>query len=111
MSWRATGLAAATLPPGGMREVLLGSTSVLVVRAAGELRAVEGVCPHQGGLLVDGNLSGTRVTCPDHEAAFDVTDGRVLADPHGSEPPEGAVGPLSTYPVRIRDGMVEVDVP
>jgi len=111
MPWHRTGVAVDTIAVGAMREVLLGATSVLLVRTEEGVRAVEAVCPHLGGLLADGALSGRRLTCPEHAAVFDVADGRVVADPYGVEPPEGAVDSLRTYPVRVDAGQVAVDLP
>jgi nitrite reductase/ring-hydroxylating ferredoxin subunit len=110
MTWHKTGVAADTIAPGATREVLVGATAVLLARTARGFYAVEAVCPHIGGLLADGPLREDRVTCPEHAAVFDVTDGRVVADPFGVEPPEGAVGPLRSYPVRVEAGLVEVDL-
>jgi nitrite reductase/ring-hydroxylating ferredoxin subunit len=111
MAWRKTGVAVETMAPGSRREVLVGATSVLLVRTAGGLYAVEAVCPHLGGVLADGALSQDRLACPEHAAAFDVRTGGVLADPFGVEPPEGGVAPLQPYPTRVEAGMVEVALP
>ena len=111
MAWHRTGVALETVPVGTSREVLLGATSVLLVRTEGGLHAVEAVCPHVGGLLADGVLVGQRLTCPEHAAVFDVADGNVLADPYGVEPPQGAVEPLRTFGVRVAAGAIEVELP
>lgn len=111
MTWRSTRVAAATMAPGSVREVMLGVSSVLLVRLGPDVRATEAICPHEGGLLSDGTLTGFRISCPVHAAAFDVTTGRVLADPDGIEPPLGRVDPLLVYPTRVVAGMIEVDLP
>jgi len=90
---------------------MLGSRSVLLLHAEGAVRATEAICPHIGGLLADGTLAGSRLTCPEHGAIFDVRNGKVVADPFGVEPPEGAVEAIATYPVRVVAEMIEVDVP
>lgn len=104
-------MAAVTLTAGSMRELLLGSTSILLVRTSEGLCAVEATCPHLGGVLSDGRLEGRRLSCPQHAAAFEVTTGAVLADPSGVEPPVGGTDPLRTYSVRVEGGIVEVDLP
>jgi len=111
MTWQKTGLAAAGLKPGAMQEVVVGSLSVLVARVGPVVFAIDAVCPHHGGSLVDGALAGRRLTCPLHGAVFDVGTGAVLGDPFGVEPPEGGVSPATGYPTRIEAGMVEVDLP
>lgn len=110
MTWRATGVRAEDLPESAPRGVVLGDQPVLLVRVAGELRATQGACPHIGGELADGTVESGRITCPLHGAVFDLTDGSVRADPFGVSPPEGAVEPLTLYPVRVVDGLVEVDL-
>jgi nitrite reductase/ring-hydroxylating ferredoxin subunit len=111
MTWQRTGVAEPTLRVGNLREVMVGSTSVLLVRLPQGIFAVDAICPHLGGLLADGTLAEARITCPVHGAAFDATDGSVLADPFGIEPPEGGVAPIVTYPTRVEAGMIEVDLP
>jgi len=111
MTWRSTGVAAATIADGALREVVLDGRSVALARSGTEVFAVDGVCPHLGGALAEGTLSGRRLTCPLHEATFDVTNGAVVTDPFGLVPPEGGVEPVRSYPTREQDGMVEVDLP
>ena len=111
MTWRPTGIELASFSEGSSKEVMVGTTAVLLVRSGGAVFAVDAVCPHLGGLLADGFLDGARLTCPEHAAVFDVRSGVVLADPFGIEPPDGGVGPLSVYPTRVESGRVEVDVP
>jgi nitrite reductase/ring-hydroxylating ferredoxin subunit len=111
MSWRKTGVAVAAMPLGGLREVMVGSTAVLLVRLSDGIFAVDAICPHLAGLLGDGTLSGHRLKCPEHSAVFDVRTGTVLADAYGVEPAEGTVAPLEAYPTRVAAGMIEVDLP
>ena len=111
MTWRKTGVAEPTLPVGSLREVMVGSASVLLIRLPNGVRAVDALCPHLGGLLADGTLTGVRLKCPEHGAVFDVTNGSVAVDPFGIEPPEGGVDPIAAYPTRVVAGMIEVDLP
>jgi apoptosis-inducing factor 3 len=111
MSWAPTGVALATLAESSPWEILIGVRSVVLVRLGSAVHALDGACPHEGGSLGEGTVVGTRIICPLHEAAFDVTTGRVLADPFGAEPPRGGVEPARRFATRLVDGMVEVDVP
>lgn len=55
----------------------------------GTLHALDGVCPHAGGPLGQGQLDGCVVTCPWHGWQFDVTNGQhclTEAIRHGSLP-------------------------
>jgi nitrite reductase/ring-hydroxylating ferredoxin subunit len=111
VTWRSTGVSAATLAPGTLREVTVGNASVLLVRLAEEVHALDPYCPHAGGVLGEGTLEGARLVCPVHAAVFDAGTGAVLEDPFGIAPPEGGVDPLTLYPVRVIAGTVEVDLP
>jgi nitrite reductase/ring-hydroxylating ferredoxin subunit len=63
------------LQDGGMQEVVIGETKVLVVRIKGKYYAIGAECTHYGGPLVDGALNGGRVVCPWHHAVFNVMNG------------------------------------
>jgi nitrite reductase/ring-hydroxylating ferredoxin subunit len=93
-----TALEAGTVTPvqAAGRELALASTQEGVFAFADR-------CPHAETRMSEGRLRACRVTCPLHGAAFDVRDGRVLGGP--------ASVPLTTYPVRISDGHVEVLLP
>lgn len=67
------------LPEGGSLETLHGDRVIALFRVNGEIRAVDGLCPHQGGPLADGEISGCVVTCPWHGWQFDLKDGRMLS--------------------------------
>ena len=111
MSWRATGVKATEVAEGTVRGTAAGARPIVLVRVAGAVHALDGACPHIGGDLADGALELGKITCPLHGATFDAATGAVRADPFGVAPPEGAVEPLRTYPVRVADGEVEVDIP
>jgi nitrite reductase/ring-hydroxylating ferredoxin subunit len=111
MTWQKTGVTEASLSEGSPREVMIDSRSVLLVRVEGAVHAIDGICPHLGGALSEGRLEGRRLTCPLHEATFDVTTGAVVTDPFGLVPPEGGVTPVASFPIRGRDGAIEVEVP
>jgi nitrite reductase (NADH) small subunit len=66
--------------------------------------AVDDCCPHRGGPLSDGIVSGSSVTCPLHAWSFDLRSGNVLNHPESS-------ACLSTFPVRIEEGVVCVQLP
>ena len=63
----------------------------------GELIATAGVCPHEDVALADGDLDGTRLTCPGHGYQFDLRTGRCRHD---------ASLILQRYPATVIDGDV-----
>ena len=64
------------LPPGASKEVEHDGRIVALFNVGGEVSAIDGICPHQGGPLADGPLEGTTVTCPWHGWQFDVRTGK-----------------------------------
>ena len=67
----------ADLGDGAVRGVTAGAVTCFVERAGGQVRAVSGICTHQGCRLnLDANPA--RLVCPCHGATFGL-DGKVLA--------------------------------
>ncbi len=102
------------LPPNGMRGVTIASTPVLLVREGDQVYALEPRCGHMGRPLAEGTLQGQVVTCPWHGSQYDVRTGRAIRGPYRipgvSRLLKGLADPRTTYPVRIVDGSVEVDL-
>ena len=69
-------VAASECPPGTAREYVAGERIVALFNVDGTFHALDGICPHQGGPLGRGTLSGCIVTCPWHGFQFDVTTGQ-----------------------------------
>jgi nitrite reductase/ring-hydroxylating ferredoxin subunit len=92
------------LDVGGVRRFDLGSVVGFVSRDAAGLRAVSGICTHQGCRL---NLDpGNReLDCPCHNTSFAV-DGTLVRHQLYTPPP-----PLPHLQVREQDGRIEVYVP
>ena len=75
---------------------------VCLAKVDGQIYAVSDDCPHIGGALSDGELTGCVLTCPVHLARFDVRDGRVLRGPARDDVP--------CYAVRVEGDEVYVAV-
>ncbi|MDQ3888960.1 MAG: non-heme iron oxygenase ferredoxin subunit [Actinomycetota bacterium] len=92
------------LPPGAMKLVHAGEIAVGVYNIDGEFYALEDRCSHDDGPLVEGEWEPDEavVVCPRHGARFDIRTGRALSLP--------AYLPVDTFPVRVDDGVVKVDV-
>ena len=93
------------LPPGSVKIVIAGSISIGVYNLSGEFFAIEDRCSHDDGPLCEGDWEPDEcvVVCPRHGSRFDIRSGRPLTLP--------AYLPVATYPVRVRDGLVVVDLP
>lgn len=82
--------------------VQAGGQSLAVFKVDGNYYAIENTCPHAGGPLAEGPLTGDVVTCPWHGSRFNVTTGAVLSPP--------AKRSVKSFPVRITGSDVEVRV-
>jgi 3-phenylpropionate/trans-cinnamate dioxygenase ferredoxin subunit len=93
------------LPPGTMRLIETPGVAVGVYNVGGELRALEDRCSHDDGPLCEGDWDPEEgvVVCPRHGSNFDLRTGQPLTLP--------AFEPVSTYAVRVENGVVEVEVP
>jgi NADPH-dependent 2,4-dienoyl-CoA reductase/sulfur reductase-like enzyme/nitrite reductase/ring-hydroxylating ferredoxin subunit len=89
------------LADGEMTTVLVGGKKVLLARVEGRFYATAARCPHWGGSLPDGTLSGTRLLCPLHKGTFDVRTGDLLDPP----PLDG----IAAFRVRVDGDDVYVD--
>ena len=86
------------IPPLGARVVRTAGGDIAVFRTRDDrVFALRDSCPHRGGPLSQGIVSGCRVICPLHDWCIRLDDG--VAEP----PDEGRV---IRYPVRIDDGTV-----
>jgi nitrite reductase/ring-hydroxylating ferredoxin subunit len=80
-----------------------GDPEIAVYRVDGEFYATADSCTHEEWSLgEDGELEGHEIVCCLHLAAFDVRSGAVTRFP--------ATEPLRTYPLRVADGEIWVDV-
>ena len=95
---------AADLPPGAARIVEVDGRKIGVFNCGGELRAIEDRCSHDDGPLAEGPFDPDTCTveCPRHGALFDLRTGRPRTLP--------AYLPVETFPVRVEDGTVKLEV-
>jgi len=58
-----------------------GEHSVLLLKRAGRILAIENRCPHLGCTLARGKIDGFIITCPCHDWQFDIRSGEFTAAP------------------------------
>jgi 3-phenylpropionate/trans-cinnamate dioxygenase ferredoxin subunit len=104
------------LGDGTMKEVTAQGHNILLARVGDRYYATDGRCPHMAGILAQGKLEGTVVTCPRHSSQFDLTDGHVVRWLKGSGLIT-AIGkivksprPLTVYPVKVEKDDILVEV-
>lgn len=94
--------AAEEIPEKGFRCYQAEGVAVVVCRFRDEYFALENLCSHALSTFDDGRMRGYRLMCPLHGATFDIRDGSVAGAP--------ATRPIGSYPVRVVDGMLEIDI-
>jgi ferredoxin-NADP reductase/nitrite reductase/ring-hydroxylating ferredoxin subunit len=65
------------LKEGGLLRVDVGGIPVVLSMVKGKVYAMDAVCSHEGGPLEEGTVDGYCLTCPWHQAIFDVRNARV----------------------------------
>ena len=114
--WKAMGTET-LLDDGAMTEVHVGGSRILLARVDGRYFAVQAFCSHMGGSFARGGLEGYVVCCPRNASQFDVRDGSVVLWLTGmpgvmrkviSEIQQPKA--LRTYPTRVQDGQVWIEV-
>lgn len=106
------------LAPGERRIVSLAGLSIGLFNLDGHYVAVHNRCPHKGGALCEGPLTGTTVPvrdteyvyghdghilrCAWHGWEFDIATGRALVDPRLR---------ARTYPVTVEGEEIVVTIP
>ncbi|HEY1764887.1 MAG TPA: Rieske (2Fe-2S) protein [Opitutaceae bacterium] len=119
---------AAEIPPGGRRLVSIGPVEIGLFNVAGVIHAYRNVCPHAGGPVCQGRISGTSLPskvyeylygmegrilrCPWHGWEFDLTTGEHMVDPE-TRLKEITVeaGNLDRLPLEQADGTLYVLLP
>jgi len=68
------------IPDGEVLPVDADGVDVLLSKIDGQVYAIDAVCNHQNGALENGEVEGRMITCPIHQAIFDLTCGKVSPD-------------------------------
>jgi len=93
---------AENIPPREGRAVRVGGEEIAIFNLGDRFVACENACPHRGGPLADGIVSGESVVCPLHGYKICLNSGDVTR-------PEVSVR-VDTYRVRVENGVVMVAV-
>ena len=80
----------------------IGGVELAIFNLRDRFVTIENHCPHKGGPLCDGIVSGTAVVCPLHGWRFDLDSGMAV---RASLP-----ACVTTFPTRVEDGIILVDV-
>jgi nitrite reductase (NADH) small subunit len=86
------------------RAVTLAGREIAIFNLGDRFMATDNQCPHQGGPLCDGIVSGDSVVCPLHAWKVRLDSGAV-------ERPNSNDKCIATYPTRVDDGIVWLGLP
>jgi nitrite reductase (NADH) small subunit len=93
--------ACSNVPPREGRAVTVGGREIAVFNLGDRFLATANRCPHRGGPLADGILTGGAVVCPLHAWKVNMENGCV-------ERPAGADACVETFPTRVENNVVMV---
>ena len=79
-----------------------GRTFIIVRNHEDAYYCSDGMCTHENVHLCDGLVVENTIECPKHSSIFNVTNGEVETPP--------ACEDLRTYPTRVENGRVLVDL-
>jgi nitrite reductase (NADH) small subunit len=85
------------------RAITIAGHNVAIFNLGDRFLAVENKCPHRGGPLADGIVSGRTVVCPLHAWKVDLESDQVTNRP-GENPC------VKTFPAVVRDGVVMIEL-
>lgn len=92
------------IPRGGSKLVEVETVRVALFNLEGEIYAIEDVCTHDGGPLVEGTVvDDCLVQCPRHGARFDIRTGAAVRFP--------AFEPTQTFQVRVENDAIWMQRP
>lgn len=95
-------LPAAEVPAGGKKLVEVQGKSILICHVNNHFYAIANRCSHAERPLERGRLGQGWIACPFHGARFELASGKAMNLP--------ATEPVQTYPLRLVEGWIEVQV-
>jgi 3-phenylpropionate/trans-cinnamate dioxygenase ferredoxin subunit len=95
-------LPADQLPAGKTAAVTLEDADILLCRDGEAVFALSNRCTHQDSPLEGGRIRRGAIICPLHGSPFALASGKCLS--------QQGYAPLRTFPARIEDGWIEVEL-
>lgn len=92
------------IAPGERKLIEVEGTRIAIFNLDGEYHAIEDVCTHDGGPLVEGDIvNDGQVMCPRHGARFDIRTGAAVSMP--------AFTPTESFQVHVEGDEIWVESP
>jgi nitrite reductase (NADH) small subunit len=86
------------------RSLKIGAREIAIFNLGERFFAVDNRCPHKGGPLSEGIVSGTTVVCPLHAWKVDLNTGSVIGQ-------ASAAPCVEIYPTRVQEGVIQIELP
>ena len=87
------------IEPGQNIVIKLDNENIAIFNTGTEFYAINSTCPHQGGPLNEGTLTGAVVTCPWHGWQYDLKSGCPITTPN-----------LRTYPLQLDGDTLQIAI-
>jgi nitrite reductase (NADH) small subunit len=85
------------------RAVRVGNREIAIFNLGDRFLAIANRCPHKGGPLADGIVSGSTVVCPLHAWKMSLETGKGVHGPSASSCVE-------TFPTRVESGIILLEL-
>ena len=90
------------IPSGERKRIEVNGKRITLFNIDGKYYAINDTCPHKGTApLIRGTLDGVGIKCPNHGYRFDLKTGECNVDPAFN---------ANTYPVKVKDGNILLDL-
>lgn len=91
------------IPEKIIKKVLLGESTIGLVRIGEKFFCFQVFCPHRGASLIQGHINASlELICPLHQYRFDLSTGQVNS---------GSCQDLEVYPVMLTENGLEISLP
>jgi nitrite reductase/ring-hydroxylating ferredoxin subunit len=91
-----------------LKAVTVNGTPLLVANIKGKIYATSLYCTHEQTDLSEGFIEKCSVICPAHFASFDLKTGHVVSGP---EDESSSIDNLKSYPTKVENGTIMVELP
>ena len=90
------------VPEGDVIAITVRGQEIALYGVDGNIYATSNICTHGDARLCEGFLEGNEIECPLHQGRFDVKTGDAVLEP--------VTGSIQTFPVKIADGRVLLQI-
>jgi nitrite reductase/ring-hydroxylating ferredoxin subunit len=87
---------------GQVKKIKVKNKFLAIVNYDGEFFAADNTCTHEECDLGEGELIGSKLTCPCHGGQFEIKTGEAVSLP--------AILPIKIYKTRITGEILEIDI-